>query len=90
MDADHEDQTNTGGEQRGDQEVEDGPEGDHAGHLGVETRGAGDQTRDHQGQDHQLEEPHEELARVGDDVDGEGVQLIIAKGQTSQNTFSIF
>ena len=33
LDGDHEDEPHGGGEQRGDEEVEDGPERDHPGHL---------------------------------------------------------
>ena len=36
-----------------------------AAHLSIERGRASDETGNDQGEDHQLEEPHEELTRVG-------------------------
>ena len=56
---DDEDESHAGGDEGGGQEVGDGPEGDHAGHLGVEAGGSSDQAGDHKGKNHQLEKSHE-------------------------------
>ena len=44
-----------------------------------------DQRCDDQGEDHELEEPHEELARVGDDADGEGGEVVVAQREAAQH-----
>ena len=83
MDSEHHGEANTGGDQRGDEEVEDGPEGDHAAHLGIEAGRASDETGDHEGKYHQLEKSHEELARVGYQVDGGVSGLIVTESQAA-------
>ena len=85
---DDQDESHTGGDEGSGQEVGDGPEGDHARHLGVEAGGSSNQAGDHEGKNHQLEKSHEELARVGDDGDGGGFQLIVAESQASQHTYT--
>ena len=44
-----------------------------------------DQRCNDQGEDHELEEPHEELARVGDDADGEGGEVVVAQREAAQH-----
>ena len=70
MNEKNQEEANTGGDERGGEEVEDGPEGDHAAHLGIEAGGARDQACNYKGEDHQLEQPHEELPGVVDQDDG--------------------
>ena len=70
MDDEDKEESNTGGDERGHQKVEDGPEGDHAAHLGIEAGRASDEAGDDERKYHQLEESHEELSRVGDQTDG--------------------
>lgn len=86
VDGDDQDEAHGGGQQGGEEEVGDGAEGDHSAHLGVEAGRARDQAGNHQGENHQLEEPHEELAGVGDDVDDELAGLIVTKTQTANNS----
>ena len=74
MHGENESESDTGRDERGDQEVEDGPEGDHAAHLGIEAGRACDEAGNDERKYHQLEESHEELPRVGDQVDGGGIQ----------------
>ena len=45
----------------------------------------GDEGGDDQRQDHELEEPHEELARVGDVRDGQGVELGRPEGEAEDD-----
>ena len=70
VDDEDKEESNTGGDERGEEEVEDGPEGDHTTHLGIEAGRARDEAGDDEREDHQLEESHEELSRVGDQTDG--------------------
>ena len=81
MNEKNQEEANTGGDERGGEEVEDGPEGDHAAHLGIEAGRASDETGDHEGKYHQLEKSHEELARVGYQVDGGVSGLIVTESQ---------
>ena len=73
MDDQNKDESNTSREEGGQQEVEDGPEGDHAAHLSIEACRAGDEAGNDERKYHQLEESHEEFPGVGDEVDGLGV-----------------
>lgn len=75
MDQQDQGQSQEGGNQGGGQEVDNGPEGNHAVHLGIETGRARNQAGDDQGQDHELEQPHEELSWIGDVVDRFQVQV---------------
>ena len=50
-------------------------------HLGVEACRGGDEAGDDQGEDHELEQPHEELPGVRDHVDIERVQLVEPESQ---------
>ena len=70
VDDEDKEESNTGGDERGEEEVEDGPEGDHTTHLGIEAGRARHEAGDDEREDHQLEESHEELSRVGDQTDG--------------------
>ena len=88
MDGDHQDESHAGGQQGGEEEVGDGAEGDHSAHLGVEAGGACDQACNHKWENHQLEKPHEELARVGDDVDGEERELIVSETESSEYSYA--
>lgn len=54
-----------GVEHRRQDEVQQGAQGDAAVHLRVQARRAGDEGRYDQGQDDQLQQPHEQFARVG-------------------------
>ena len=83
MNSENQGEANRGGDERGGEEVEDGPEGDHAAHLSVETGRAGDEAGNDQRKYHQLEKSHEELARVGQKVDGGVSWLIVAESQAS-------
>ena len=55
-------------------------------YLGIEAGRAGDEAGNDQGEDHELEQPHEELPRVRDHVDVERVQLVEPESQTQQNS----
>ena len=56
-------------------------------YLSVEAGRSGDEAGDNQGEDHELEEPHEQLARVRDHVDVERVQLVEPERQSQQNSW---
>ena len=56
-------------EERCGEKVDDRPGRHLPVQLGVEAGGPGDEAGDHQGQDHQLEQAHEELPRVGEQQD---------------------
>ena len=56
-------------------------------YLGVEAGWARDEACNDQGEDHELEQPHEELPRVRDHVDVERVQLVEPKSQPQQNSW---
>ena len=85
MNEKNQEEANTGGDERGGEEVEDGPEGDHAAHLGIEAGGASDEAGNDERKYHQLEKSHEELARVGYQVDGGGLRLPVAESQASHH-----
>ena len=55
-------------------------------YLSVEAGRSGDEAGDDQGEDHELEQPHEELPGVGDHVDVERVQLVEPERQSQQNS----
>ena len=86
MDDEDKEESNTGGDERGEEEVEDGPEGDHAAHLSIETGRASDETGNDEGKNHQLEKSHEELARVGQQVDGGVSRVPVAESETSHHS----
>ena len=86
MDDEDPDEADQRSQKRRDQEVEDGPEGDHTAHLGVEAGRASDEAGDDERQSHQLDEPHEELSRVGDQGDGGLLQVEGTKEQTAKKT----
>ena len=79
MDDENKEESNTGGDQRGHQEVEDGPEGDHAAHLGVEAGRACDEAGNDERKGHQLDQSHKELPRVGDQLDFIGFKIQVVK-----------
>ena len=83
MDGENQEESDAGGDKRGDEEVEDGPDGDHAAHLGIETGRASDETGNDEGKNHQLEKSHEELPGVGQQVDGGLSWLVVAESQAS-------
>ena len=66
MNGNNQDQANTGGEEGGDNEEDNCAECDHSIHLGIEAGCSSDKTGDDKRQDHQLQESHEKLSRVGD------------------------
>ena len=86
MDGKDKEEPDAGGDERGDQEVGDGPDGDPAAHLGIETGGAGDEAGDDQREDHEFEESHEELSRVGDEMDSGVIKIQFTKGEAPKNT----
>ena len=57
-----------------------GGEGGGRSYLCVERSRARDEAGDDQGEDHQLQQPHEELARVGHQSDGLGGQVQLSQG----------
>ena len=80
------DQTDNGGQERRHQEVEDGSQGDHSAHLGVEARRARHEAGDDERESHQLDDPHEELPGVGYQEDGGLLQVEGAEEQTREKT----
>ena len=51
-----------------------------AAHLSIERGRARDEAGNDQGEDHQLQQPHEELARVGHQPDGLGGEVQLSQG----------
>ena len=86
VDGEDKEESNAGGDEGGDQEVEDGPDGDPAAHLCIETGRAGDEAGDDQREDHELEKSHEELSWVGDKMDGREIKVQVTKGEAAKNT----
>lgn len=55
--------------------VDEGAQRDFAIHFGIQTRRAGNEAGDDQGEYHKLEQTHEEFAGVGNQHDGVAMQM---------------
>ena len=74
VDRHREGKTHQGGEEGSRKEVNNCPRCHLPIELGIQASRAGDEAGNDQGQDHEFEEAHEELARVGEEEDGGGGQ----------------
>ena len=88
MRSDDQDQANAGRQQRCQHKEDDGTQGHHPIHLGIEAGSTSDETGDDEGQDD--EGAHEELSGVGEQEDGVFLQFqreeAVAEAETADDT----